>query len=111
MNADNRANRPPAWRGWALMLAAVRKLVRGSQLRWDYVAANNGMGFHSPQECQRILSAAIDLAGQCRVECARILARHGYNEPVKYPDYSTKEKDQALNKEFIEGRPPKLLQP
>ncbi|NLF09580.1 MAG: ammonia-forming cytochrome c nitrite reductase subunit c552 [Pirellulaceae bacterium] len=92
-------------------LAAARKLVRGAQLRWDYVAANNGMGFHSPQECQRILSAAIDLAGQCRVECARILAKHGYNDPVKYPDFSTKEKAQTLNKEFIEGRPPKLLRP
>ena len=46
-----------------------------AQLRWDYVAANNGMGFHSPQECMRILAAALDLAGNCRIECARILAR------------------------------------
>ena len=35
-------------------LTDVRKLVRRAQLRWDYVAANNGMGFHSPQECERI---------------------------------------------------------
>ena len=56
-------------------LAGVRKLVRHAQLRWDYVAANNGMGFHSPQECERILAAAIDLAGQCRVECAGILGQ------------------------------------
>ena len=89
-------------------LAGVRKMVRGAQLRWDYVAANNGMGFHSPQECMRILAAAIDLAGQCRVECARILARHGVTKPVEYPDFSTKEKAQAVIKPFVEGKPPKL---
>ncbi len=55
-------------------LAGVRALVRGAQMRWDYVAAHNGTGFHSPQECMRLLGAAVDLAGQCRVECARILA-------------------------------------
>ena len=90
-------------------LAGVRKLVRGAQLRWDYVAANNGMGFHSPQECMRILAAAIDLAGQCRVECARILAKHGVSKPVEYPNFSTKEKAQSAIKPFVEGKPPKLL--
>lgn len=90
-------------------LAAVRKLVRNAQLRWDYVAASNGMGFHSPQESQRILAAAVDLAGKCRVECARILAKHGVVQPVAYPDFSTKEKAQALNQQFIEGKPPALL--
>lgn len=90
-------------------LAGVRKLVRGAQLRWDYVAANNGLGFHSPQECMRILAAAIDLGGQCRVECARILAKHGVTKPVAYPDSSTKEKAQSLVKSFADGVPPKLL--
>jgi nitrite reductase (cytochrome c-552) len=90
-------------------LAGVRKLVRHAQLRWDYVAANNGMGFHSPEECVRILAAAIDLAGQCRVECVRILARHGTTKPVAYPDFSTKEKAQRLIEPFVEGKPPKLL--
>jgi len=90
-------------------LANVRKLIRHAQLRWDYVAANNGMGFHAPQECLRILAAAVDLAGQCRVECAQILARHGITKPVAYPDFSTKEKAQAINKQCVEGTPPKLL--
>ena len=57
----------------------------------------------------RILAAAIDLAGQCRMECVRILARHGVTKPVKYPDFSTKEKAQGLIKPFVEGKPPKLL--
>jgi nitrite reductase (cytochrome c-552) len=90
-------------------LTEVRKLVRGAQLRWDYVAASNGMGFHSPEECVRILAASIDLAGQCRVECARILAKHGVDKPVEYPDFSTKEKAQTLIKPFVDGTPPKLL--
>ncbi len=90
-------------------LAGVRRLVRSAQLRWDYVAANNGMGFHSPQECMRILAAAVDLAGQGRVECARILARHGVTRPVEYPDFSTKEKAQKLVQQFLAGKPPKLI--
>jgi nitrite reductase (cytochrome c-552) len=90
-------------------LAEVRRLVRRAQMRWDFVAANNGMGFHSPQECLRVLSGAIDLAGECRVECARILARHGISEPVQYPDFSTKEKAQALEESFRSGNPPRLI--
>ena len=85
------------------------QLVRSAQLRWDYVAANNGMGFHSPEECMRILAAAVDLAGQARVECARILARHGVTAPVEYPDFSTKEKAQELVARFVAGKPPKLI--
>jgi nitrite reductase (cytochrome c-552) len=90
-------------------LKAVRDLVRQAQLRWDYVAANNGMGFHSPHECMRVLGAAVDLAQECRVECTRILARRGYTDEVQYPDFSTKEKAQALNRLWAEGSAPKLL--
>ena len=86
-----------------------RRLIRHAQFRWDYVSSNNGMGFHSPQECMRLLGAAVDLAGQCRVECARILARHDVTTPVRYPDFGTKEKAQALVAQFAEGSPPDLL--
>ncbi len=89
-------------------LTNVRAVVRGAQMRWDFVAANNGMGFHSPQECLRILAAAVDLGGQCRVEVARILARHGVTESVQYPEFDTKEKAQATIKKFADGQPPKL---
>lgn len=90
-------------------LQSARQLVRSAQMRWDYVAASNGMGFHAPQECMRTLQAAVDLAGQSRVECARLLAKHGVTEPVRYPDFSSKEKAQALNQQFIDGKPPKLI--
>jgi len=91
-------------------LRESRRLVRGAQMRWDYVAANNGMGFHSPQECMRVLEAAVDLAAQCRLECTRVLARHGVTTPVHYPDYASKEKAQALAQAFVDGKPPKLIE-
>jgi nitrite reductase (cytochrome c-552) len=90
-------------------LAAARKLVRGAQLRWDFVAAANGMGFHAPQECLRLTTATVDLAGQSRVECARILGRHGVTAAVRYPDFSDKQKAQALVKQFASPDRPKLL--
>jgi nitrite reductase (cytochrome c-552) len=91
-------------------LAAVRTQVRKAQLRWDYVAANNGLGFHAPQECQRILAAAADLASQVRIECARLLAKKGITEPVIYPDWSDKAKAQALIKHFAKDQvPPRLI--
>lgn len=90
-------------------LAPLRDLVRKGQMRWDYVAANNGMGFHSPAECLRVLNAALELAQECRVEAARVLARHGYAAAVAYPDFSTKEKAQEINRRFAEGDAPKLL--
>jgi nitrite reductase (cytochrome c-552) len=90
-------------------LKDARQLIRRAQMRWDFVAANNGMGFHSPQECMRILAAAVDLAAQARVEVTRVLARHGVTEPVRYPDYSTKEKAQAMLQQFLDGHPPALV--
>lgn len=90
-------------------LEPARKLVRDAQLRWDFVAANNGMGFHSPQECTRILGEATDFAQQSRLICSRILAKHGYTGEVVYPDVSTKEKATAVLKEFLDKTPPDLL--
>lgn len=90
-------------------LAKVRDLIRWSQLRWDFISSSNGMGFHAPQECMRILGNGLDLAQEARVGCARILARHGYTGEVQYPDFSTKEKAQTLNKLFLDGHPPDLL--
>lgn len=89
-------------------LQPLQNLVRAAQLRWDYVAANNGMGFHSPQECVRILGEAVNTAQECRVEAARLLARYGYNQ-VNYPEMDTKEKAMAVAKAFVDGAPVKLL--
>jgi nitrite reductase (cytochrome c-552) len=45
-------------------LAGVFALQRKAQWRLDFVAAENSMGFHAPQETARILAEAIDYARQ-----------------------------------------------
>ena len=49
-------------------------LQRKAQWRLDFVAAENCMGFHAPQEAARILGEAIDYArqGQLAAERARL---------------------------------------
>lgn len=48
-------------------LEAARELQRKAQWRIDYIAAENSMGFHAPQEAARILGEAIDLARRGQV--------------------------------------------
>ena len=52
----------------AAMLAEARQLHRSAQLRWDFIAAENSMGFHNPEEALRILASATDLARQAQVK-------------------------------------------
>ncbi|MDP2359820.1 MAG: ammonia-forming cytochrome c nitrite reductase subunit c552 [bacterium] len=51
----------------SLALNPARELQRAAQWRLDYIAAENSMGFHAPQEAARILGEAIDLARQGQV--------------------------------------------
>lgn len=48
-------------------LTEARRLHREAQLRWDFVAAENSMGFHNPTEVLRILASATDLARQAQL--------------------------------------------
>lgn len=48
-------------------LQAAQELQRKAQWRLDFVAAENSMGFHAPQEAARILGEAIDYARQGEV--------------------------------------------
>lgn len=52
-------------------LKAARDLQRKAQWRLDFVAAENSMGFHAPQEAARILAEAIDYARQGELAVAR----------------------------------------
>jgi nitrite reductase (cytochrome c-552) len=52
-------------------LKAPRDLQRKAQWRLDFVAAENSMGFHAPQETARILGEAIDYAGQAQIAVLR----------------------------------------
>lgn len=50
--------------GAADKIAKAQALQRKAQWRLDFVAAENSMGFHAPQEAARILGEAIDYARQ-----------------------------------------------
>jgi len=50
------------------LLAEARNLHREAQLRWDFIAAENSMGFHNPEEALRILFNAANLARQAQLK-------------------------------------------
>jgi nitrite reductase (cytochrome c-552) len=52
-------------------LEAARELQRKAQWRLDYIAAENSMGFHAPQEAARVLGEAVDYARQGQVAALR----------------------------------------
>jgi nitrite reductase (cytochrome c-552) len=58
-------------------LAEARTLHRRAQIRWDFISAENSMGFHSSQEAVRILGDATDYARQAELAAYRALIEHG----------------------------------
>lgn len=72
----------------------VLTLIRHAQWRWDWVAAANGVGFHSPNEALRVLGTSIQKAEQARAKIGIILTSKGLEYPVQLADISTKEKAQ-----------------
>ncbi len=76
-------------------MAPIQALLRKSQWRWDYAIASHGATFHAPQEVTRLLSHSVDYAQQARLLIARVAAKHGHNDAIPVPDYSTKAKAQA----------------
>lgn len=55
-------------------LKPILELQRKAQWRLDFVAAENSMGFHAPQELARILGESIDLARQGQIEAVKAAA-------------------------------------
>ncbi|MBK7091424.1 MAG: ammonia-forming cytochrome c nitrite reductase subunit c552 [bacterium] len=55
----------------SLSLTKPRDFHRKAQWRLDFVAAENSMGFHAPQDATRILGEAIDYARQGYMELVR----------------------------------------
>ena len=56
-------------------LKEIEELQRGAQWRLDFVAAENSMGFHAPQELARILGESIDLSRQAQVKATEYLQK------------------------------------
>ncbi|MDP2975671.1 MAG: ammonia-forming cytochrome c nitrite reductase subunit c552, partial [Anaerolineales bacterium] len=54
-----------------VLLEEARTLHRHAQMRWDFVSAENSMGFHNPEEALRILADAINLARQAQMKAAQ----------------------------------------
>jgi nitrite reductase (cytochrome c-552) len=63
-------------------LAAALALQRKAQWRLDFVAAENSMGFHAPQEAGRILAEAIDYARQAELAAMSVRGRIPATQPV-----------------------------
>lgn len=71
-------------------------LIRHAQWRWDWVAAANGMGFHSPVEALRVLGTSIQKSEEARRIIGLVITKHGGKYPIHLPDISTKEKAQKF---------------
>ena len=74
----------------------ILKLIRHSQWRWDWVAAANALGFHSPVEAMRVLGTSIDKGGEARRLLAALFIKLGIKYPIDMPDISTKDKAQQF---------------
>jgi nitrite reductase (cytochrome c-552) len=73
--AEVKANLLASWREVVESTPALKELEelqRAAQWRLDYVAAENSMGFHAPQEMARILGESIDLSRQAQVKAAQL---------------------------------------
>ncbi len=57
----------------AAAVEEARQLHRAAQMRWDFIAAENSMGFHNPDEALRILAAATDLARQAQLKAVEAM--------------------------------------
>jgi nitrite reductase (cytochrome c-552) len=53
-------------------LEQARALHRKAQWRLDFVAAENSMGFHAPQEAARLLGESIDYGRQAQISLERL---------------------------------------
>jgi nitrite reductase (cytochrome c-552) len=54
-------------------LSPVLELQRKAQWRLDFIAAENSMGFHAPQEAARVLAEAIDYARRAEISALKLL--------------------------------------
>jgi nitrite reductase (cytochrome c-552) len=52
-------------------LEKARELLRNAQWYWDFVAAENSMGFHNPDQALNTLGQSIDLAHQATATANR----------------------------------------
>jgi nitrite reductase (cytochrome c-552) len=76
-------------------MADILQDIRHGQWRWDYAIASHASFFHAPEETLRVLSVANEIGQHARRKLIKVLAKYGAVEYMA-PDFSTKEKAQAL---------------
>ncbi len=54
-------------------LQSIAELHRKAQWRLDFIAAENSMGFHAPQEASRVLGESIDYFRQAQLQSTRLI--------------------------------------
>lgn len=69
-------------------LKETLELQRSAQWRLDFIAAENSMGFHAPQEAARILGEAADLARQGQVSALKLRMKA---KPAEKEEVATKD--------------------
>jgi nitrite reductase (cytochrome c-552) len=86
-----------AWQAGATEeeMKGILQDIRHAQWRWDYAVAGHGSFFHAPEESLRILGSAINKGQDARIKLREVLAKHNVAD-YAVPDFSTKEKAQAL---------------
>ncbi len=58
----------------ATLLGEARAMHRDAQMYWDFIAAENSMGFHNPEEALRVLGEATNMARQAQLKAVQALA-------------------------------------
>jgi nitrite reductase (cytochrome c-552) len=64
-------------------LEEARRLHRRAHIRWDFISAENSMGFHSGGESNRILGDSIDFARQAEMAAFRALVARNNRLPER----------------------------
>jgi nitrite reductase (cytochrome c-552) len=81
-----------AWKNGATEeeMKPILELLRSAQWRWDWVAAANSVGFHSPVEALRVLGTSIERSEKARGLLNVVFTKKGMSLPVTLPDVGTK---------------------
>ena len=74
---------------------AIQKGIRRAQWRWDYSVASHGAAFHAPLETSRIVTSAVAIIQEARLQLALLLQQLGHEGPVEMPDLNDKAALQA----------------
>ncbi len=75
LQAETKANLLAMWHAEVEKdpkLKHIGELQRAAQWRLDFIAAENSMGFHAPQEMGRVLGESIDMSRQAEIEAVAL---------------------------------------